>query len=516
MPQDQDHDILKPRRLLRGEITYAAAKEQDANILHALGYRDQKIKFFTHLYQNRELIKSLVAHHLGFASPDVCRVVDVEDWIHGSFNVCIRVDVVDPRGNGKQVMIRFPLPYRIGEELCPGNADEKVRCEAGTYAWLHENCSTVPIPHFYGFGLSSGKTFVGLDSLPFFTRVVQRLRRWLLQTLRYPVPSFYVQNHAQERVLLGTPYIVIEYIDPSEGKMLSETWEEGRFNPPWRANLFRGISRIMLTLAQIPLPKIGSFVVDDNGYVSLGNRPLTLEVQQLENENIPVDVQRNSTHTCVDSFIHDTLALHESRLRHQPNAVNSVEDGFYQTSALTVMRSIWSCFFRRSLRQGPFFLSLTDLNQTNIFVDSNWNIVRLIDLEWACSHPVEMIHPPHWLTGQAIDLIDADEYTTRHTEFMNSFAEEESKLDPQFRLYPIMKQGLENGTLWYSLALTSPSALFPIFYDHIQSRFSKTHDDPGFWRFTMPYWSFNTYEFIQQKVKDKEQYDVSLREAFQS
>jgi hypothetical protein len=150
--------MLKTRSLLRSEITYSAAKDNDANILHELGYRDQKIRFFTHLYRNRELIKSLVARHLGLGSRDLCHVVDVEDWIHGSFNVCIRVDIFGSTGVvGRQVMIRFPLPYRIGENCCPGNADEKVRCEVGTYTWLKENCPTVPIPHLYGYGLSSGK-----------------------------------------------------------------------------------------------------------------------------------------------------------------------------------------------------------------------------------------------------------------------------------------------------------------------------------------------------------------------
>lgn len=298
--------------------------------------------------------------------------------------------------------------------------------------------------------------------------------------------------------------------------MLSETWEEGRFNPNLRTNLFHGLSRIMLNLARVPLPKIGSFALDENGYLSLSNRPLTLEIQQLENEDIPVDIRRDSTHTSVASFVQDTLSLHDSRLRHQPNAVNSVEDGFYQTSALMVMRSIWPCFFRRDLLRGPFFLNLTDLNQSNVFVDNNWNIACLIDLEWACSHPVDMIHPPHWLTNQAIDLISLDEYRPLHTEFMDAFAEEEKNLDPNFRIYPIMKQGLENGTFWCSLALTSPTALFKIFYDYIQPRFSEAHDDPAFWRITMPYWSFNTFAFIEERVKDKQRYDALLQEAFRS
>ncbi|KAE8351702.1 hypothetical protein BDV28DRAFT_162229 [Aspergillus coremiiformis] len=509
--------MLKTRRLLRGEITYDVAKEQDANILHELGYRDQKIRYFTYLYRSRKLIETIVAHHLGLASADLCHVVDVEDWIHGSFNVCIRVDV-DSQGRdpGKQLIIRFPLPYRIGENCCPGNADEKVRCEVGTYAWLQENCPTVPIPYLYGYGLSSGQTFTSLDNLPWITRIIQRLRRRLLHWLCYPTPSLYVQHRIKGQPVLDTPYILIEFIEQSQGKMLSESWEEGRHNLKLRTNLFHGLSRIILTLARTPLPKIGSFILDENGYLSLSNRPLTLELQQLENEQIPVDMPQGITHSTVDSYINDILAFHESRLRHQPNAVNSVEDGFYQTSALMVMKSVWSSFFQRDLRRGPFFLNLTDLNQTNIFVDKDWNIKYLIDLEWACSHPVEMIHPPHWLANQAIDLINIDDYELLHKEFMEALAKEEMKMKLPVRLYPILQQGWERGTFWCSLALSSPTALFKIFYDYIQPRFSKAHDDPAFWRITMPYWTFNTFEFIEQKVKDKEQYDASLRDAFES
>lgn len=66
-------------------------------------------------------------------------------------------------------------------------------------------------------------------------------------------------------------------------------------------------------------------------------------------------------------------------------------------------------------------MNLIDLNQFNISVDYDWNIKCLIDLEWACSHPMGMIHPPYWLTNQAIDFIDADEYETFHKEFMDAF-----------------------------------------------------------------------------------------------
>ena len=99
---------------------------------------------------------------------------------------------------------------------------------------------------------------------------------------------------------------------------------------------------------------------------------------------------------------------------------------------------------------------------------------------------------------------------------MEAFAEEEQRINPLICLHSILQEGWDTGIFWCSLALSSPTGLFSIFYDHIQPRFSKTHDDdPSFWQVTMPYWTFNTHAFIEQRVKHKEQYDISLREAFQ-
>lgn len=299
--------------------------------------------------------------------------------------------------------------------------------------------------------------------------------------------------------------------------MLSKSWEEGRHNPQLRKNLFRGLSRTLLSLTRTPLAKIGSFILDDNGFLQLANRPLTLQIQQLENEHIPVDIPRSLTYTSVDSYINDILSFHESRLRHQPNSVLHLEDGLYQTSALTVMRSIWPCYFSRKFLRGPFFLSLTDIHQSNIFVDEEWNIKCFIDLEWACSRPLEMIHPPYWLTNQAIDLISLDEYRALHEEFMAVLEVEEMKMssDSPLVLHSALQESWDKGTFWCSLALNSPTALFKIFYDYIQPRFSRADNgDTKFWVVTTPYWSFNAFDFIKQKVNDKKQYDIALEEAF--
>ncbi|KAK2732671.1 hypothetical protein FQN55_003950 [Onygenales sp. PD_40] len=146
----------RTRRLLREDITYSAAKDCEVNILHQLKYYSSKHGcFFNQLNDNRHWIKSVVAYHLGLSARSVnpLRVGEVENWFHG---VCISVNVEDKAW--RRVPPRLPLPYRNGEAFRPGNCDEKVRCEVGTSAWLRENCPDVPIPHLYGFAMSTGET----------------------------------------------------------------------------------------------------------------------------------------------------------------------------------------------------------------------------------------------------------------------------------------------------------------------------------------------------------------------
>ncbi|RWQ93367.1 hypothetical protein C8Q69DRAFT_487982 [Paecilomyces variotii] len=482
----------KTRCLLRGEITYSSAREKDTNVLHTLGYWAQRAEFFDRLDKNRNLIQAVIARHLGVKAA-ACHVADQADWVHGSFNLCVPVTITAWRKT--RVIIRFPLPYRVGEDFRPGNADEKLRCEAGAYTWLQSHCPSVPIPRLYGFGLSTGQSFTAIDTLPLMTRCLQYLRRLALATLGYPVPSRLVPQRGDgPNLFVG--YLLIEYIEEGQGMMLSNTWDEGYVDTRLRTNFFRSLSRVLLTIAQVPVPQIGSFTINDDGVLTLSNRPLTLEVHELENERIPVDIPRNLTYTSVDSYVMDILAFHDSRLRHQPNAATNEQDCVYQMSALSTMKMVFPQFFRRDLRRGPFVFCLTDIHQSNILVDADWNIKCLIDLEWACSRPIEMLHPPRWLTNQAIDEMDADKYAQIHQEFVEILQNEERLLDARTTISSVLREGLERGT-------------------YILPRFAKGHEnDENFYRVLMYYWTEKTWDFIRGKVRDKTEYDKRLRDAF--
>lgn len=139
--------------LLRGNITYNEARHRETNILLQLTYPKAQLEFYRFIDRRQKLIQERVAHHLGLPSPSVCRVAPWTEWMSGSFNLCVPVTIADL----KRVLIRFPLPYRVGDKVHPGNCDEKLRCEAATYAWMHDECPDVRIPHLYGFALSNGQ-----------------------------------------------------------------------------------------------------------------------------------------------------------------------------------------------------------------------------------------------------------------------------------------------------------------------------------------------------------------------
>ncbi|KAK2837016.1 hypothetical protein FQN49_006491 [Arthroderma sp. PD_2] len=508
--------------LLRGTITLESALADDDDILLKLSYPEQRIDFFTYLYSRRHEIENIVAYHLGLRAVE-CKVGEVKEWIAGSFNVCLPVYIdkhaAYPR---RRVMIRFPLPYKIGESRFPGNADEKVRCEAATFIWLQERCpNTVPIPQLWGFGFPNGQSFTIPENMHILTRLVSWLHRTALTLFGQHTPSNYIGHTCPNKLGLG--YLVMDYVEGSDGTMLSESWGSLFHDPVRRANLFGDLAQILLAMSQFPLPRIGSLTIDDRGLISLTNRPLTLQIQQLENEGIHTGIPRNGTYSSSETYILDSIRCHDNRLRGKANSIRDEYDGRAQMAASAAMRALCPHFLKLDRRHRHFMFTLTDIHQSNIFVDADWHIKCIVDLEWACSLPVEMLHPPTWLTNRAIDLLEAGEhleaYTRAQKEFLDIFEEKE-------RLFPainektsyrtdIMRANWQTGGFWYFQALATYKGFYNLYIQHLQPRLGITPDRLGmFDELVAPYWAPDATEVLATKIRDKEAYDKQLRHIF--
>ncbi|EEP77962.1 predicted protein [Uncinocarpus reesii 1704] len=443
--------------LLRGDISLERALEKEENMIVRLQWPKDKLAFRDYLDDSHHSIQQIVSHHLGLSRSHLCQISHHSDWIYGGFNVCIPVAVTDSRSR-RRFMLRCPLPYQLGSDI-----EEKLRCEAATFEYIRENCPDIPIPYLWGVGLPSGEAFTPLSQLPLLRRCLEHLRRTFLWLFRKPLPCA-LSSHPS-RYTLSSGYLLMDYIDSSQGQLLSSVWPDARHDEELRHNFFKSLSRIILSLGRTPLPRIGSFTLSNDGVLSLTNRPLTLRLPALENEGIPTDIPRDLTYITVDSYLADILRCHDARLKLQPNAVNDQYDAEGQMAVLTIMRAL--PLTRRDLRHGPFVFHLTDLHPGNIFVDGQCNIIAVVDLEWGCSLPVEMVSLPYWLTGRYVDMLTGDaldRFNAMRETFMAVFAQEEQSYcnrdptDEQSRTM-IMKRAWEIGT-------------YNLFHHHLQPIFA--------------------------------------------
>ncbi|EHY60502.1 hypothetical protein ABEF92_004174 [Exophiala dermatitidis] len=507
---------MTPRKkLLHKSISYESACGAESNMLLQLSYPSQRIDFFLQLFQKQDEIKEIVARHMGLRSDQACQLGDFSEWRHGTFNVCIPVYIRNwNRRPRNRVMIRFPLPYKLGESSNPGNTDEKVRSEVATYIWMQQNCPEIPTPYLWGFGIGKNLHFTACENAPWYLRCLSAIQNTLRLLFRQPTRSPYIRRKGPD-CPFPVGYLLMDFVEEEEGRMLSTTWDTLSSDSTRKANFFRDLSQIWLSLTRRPLPHIGSWMIDDQGVVSLANRPLSIIIPEAENDSCPPVMNRSCIYSTVEPYVLDLLEYHDNRIRYQPNSVISKDDAVDQMEALTLMRACFPDFVNRHSRSGPFYLTLTDLHQSNIFVDDDWHIKFIIDLEWACSRPIEMLRPPLWLTGQAIDCLVEEKLTDLKLaldEFFLILEEEEKRSWPpcSFSVANCFRENWATGRIWYFRALDSLTGLYGVFLNHIEPIFAS-----DITKTAARYWHPDAENIVRRRVEDKLEYDRRLRQAFE-
>ena len=161
-------------------------------------------------------------------------------------------------------------------------------------------------------------------------------QRRLRDFLRYPTVSYYTAYPISQR--LSTAYMILEYLSPDTGQMLSNSWKKHRNDPFCRQNLFRDMACLMLSLANIPQPRIGSFQFHTNRTITLTNRPLHRSVVILENDGALRTIPRNKTYTYTKPFVADMLTLYKNRFLNNPTAIYDAKDCCSQMAVGALLR----------------------------------------------------------------------------------------------------------------------------------------------------------------------------------
>lgn len=298
------------------------------------------------------------------------------------------------------------------------------------------------------------------------------------------------------------------------------TFKTQRHDVQLRQNLFRGLSHLILSLAQVPLPRIGAWRFHNDGTIALSNRPLTCSVIRLEDNGAPRVIQPSETYTCVEPYVSDLLTLQNGYFLAQPNAVVDTQDCRRQMAVQTLLRTLSHHYCDRDWRYGPFVMQFSDFHPSNIFVDPDWNITTVVDFEWVCARPAEMIDVPYWITGLDVDDIGdvehIEEYCKAREEFMAIFDEEEKRLGLAHHrsISAVMRRAWERRTSWFVHSLDSVHTMYSLFDQHLRSQFISFILTERMEVLISRFWCQQTDSVIERKLREKEKYDIELRRMF--
>ncbi|UPK98722.1 hypothetical protein LCI18_009657 [Fusarium solani-melongenae] len=374
------------------------------------------------------------------------------------------------------------MPHKLTEHQYPGTIDEK---------------------------------FTHIQQRPIYLRIYHRIRQWIYRAFRYPLLSSY--SHNPTTLSLGNTYMLLEHIGPETGKMLSLTWDQHLNDRDRRTRLFHGMARMMLSLARLPHSQIGSFKFNPHdGSVTLANRPLTCTMMIFENSGTPRTIQPSQFYQSTDRFVGDMLTLHNCHLLHDPHAVRDEDDGRERMAIRTLLRAVMHHFILQDQRDGPFLLQMTDLHQSNIFVDDDWNVTCLIDLEWICALPAEMLAVPYWLTNCSIDGITDEEFgifDEARQAFMSILDEEAGKMRfmHDIQITSTMRKGWESKGVWFWACLRSVNAWLFVFEDHILPKFSSNERLVADLKEVSSFWREEIDSVVEEKAAQGKRYLTELQ-----
>ncbi|SPQ27350.1 ea153f7d-7e81-4a73-a44c-fb147887f085 [Thermothielavioides terrestris] len=161
------------------------------------------------------------------------------------------------------------------------------------------------------------------------------------------------------------------------------------------------------------------------------------------------------------------------------------------------------------------------LSTTNIFVDDDWNVTCLLDLEWICALPAQMLAVPHWLTDCAVDDIVGAEYETFdqvRRKFLSAMDQEikTSRLAHDVPITRTMQDSWSSKAVWFWLCIMSINGWLFVFEDHILPKFGASKDLVPELKQVSALWIEDIDAVVKNKVEDEAKYQEELCSLFAS
>jgi hypothetical protein len=178
------------------------------------------------------------------------------------------------------------------------------------------------------------------------------------------------------------------------------------------------------------------------------------------------------------------------------------------------------------LKEGPFVLQFTDIHESDVFVDNQYNITSIVDLEWCCSLPIEMQQPQFWISGQEGNDFLQDPrpkteavFLATYKEYLEIFDSEQADRSPYSELLfdakGIIGAALREKSYWYFAAVSHRRNAYSFLVDHMQPLAVPSHTKlegaATLQDIFAPQYATSALDLVKCKVEERTKYDVALR-----
>lgn len=271
--------------------------------------------------------------------------------------------------------------------------------------------------------------------------------------------------------MLNYGYILVDWIETDTTRKLSSVFSTLRTKARIE-NLCQDMSRIILSLSKCAQFRIGSWTIDNNGHINLSNRPIPGHLLLFEDYGVTADIPREMTYRDAASFFADLTLTHDNSLLVPDYGLSEKNANALSGDIIKLEEFLYWSYDQSSPCKGPFVMQFTDMHIGKIFVDEDWHIKYITDLDFACSLPLGTLLPPWWWWWSEkpfkITLNEKyDLHKIRHKQFMEIFDREEKTYNRELwhrgKLYSraaMIAKAMDSNRFWYGRTFVNHQKLY--------------------------------------------------------
>lgn len=218
-------------------------------------------------------------------------------------------------------------------------------------------------------------------------------------------------------------FLILEYV---EGQKLSYT-QIGRMSDEQRARFDASLASIYIQLRRLEFSSVGCLQPSSHGAeVSKMTMSIDINMQELEGlkpSSIQASYYKNGLLNSADAYVSMLLEIADNAFAEgRGSFIEDADEGAEALYHLSIFRQYAEGWVDHRLDRGPFVVVHGDLEPFNLIINSEMDIICVLDWEWSRVVPLQFFKPPLWLgnpdpTNLAYDVV-YQRYLKRFDQFL--------------------------------------------------------------------------------------------------